>query len=127
MATVPFDRTSVVGPEALGLDPGALDAFRARVQQSIDDGTTPSAQFAFARDGEVGVYETMGAAEPGSRYVIFSATKAMVAGAVWILMGEGEIDVDRRVAEVIPEFGSNGKDVITIEQVMLHTSGFPRA
>ena len=33
----------------------------------------------------------------------------------------------RRVAEMIPEFGSNGKDAITIEQVMLHTSGFPRA
>ncbi len=27
----------------------------------------------------------------------------------------------------IPEFGTNGKDVITIEQVMLHTSGFPHA
>ena len=42
-------------------------------------------------------------------------------------MGEGAIDVTRRVAEVIPEFGANGKDAITIEQVMLHTSGFPRA
>jgi CubicO group peptidase (beta-lactamase class C family) len=29
--------------------------------------------------------------------------------------------------DLIPEFGTNGKDVITIEQVMLHTSGFPRA
>jgi CubicO group peptidase (beta-lactamase class C family) len=127
MATVPFDRTSVVGPEALGLDPEALDAFRTRVQQNLDDGTLPSCQYAFARDGQLAVYETVGAAAPDSRYVIFSATKAVVAGAVWILIGEGEIDVSRRVAEMIPEFGSNGKDTITIEQVMLHTSGFPRA
>jgi CubicO group peptidase (beta-lactamase class C family) len=127
MATVPFDRTSVVGPEALGLDPEALDAFRTRVQQNLDDGTLPSCQYAFARDGQLAVYETVGAAAPDSRYVIFSATKAVVAGAVWILIGEGEIDVNRRVAEMIPEFGSNGKDAITIEQVMLHTSGFPRA
>ena len=42
-------------------------------------------------------------------------------------MGEGAIDVTRRVADVVPEFGANGKDEITIEQVMLHTSGFPRA
>jgi CubicO group peptidase (beta-lactamase class C family) len=127
MATVPFDRTSVVGPEALGLDLEALDAFRTRVQQNLDDGTLPSCQYAFARDGRLAVYETVGAAAPDSRYVIFSATKAVVAGAVWILIGEGEIDVNRRVAEMIPEFGSNGKDAITIEQVMLHTSGFPRA
>ena len=64
---------------------------------------------------------------PESRYVIFSSTKPVVAAAVWILMGEGAIDVSRRVAEIIPEFAANGKDVITVEQVMLHTSGFPAA
>ena len=31
------------------------------------------------------------------------------------------------VAALIPEFAPNGKDAITVEQVMLHTSGFPRA
>jgi CubicO group peptidase (beta-lactamase class C family) len=31
------------------------------------------------------------------------------------------------VADHIPEFGTNGKDVVTVEQVLLHTSGFPRA
>ena len=40
-------------------------------------------------------------------------------------MGEGAIDVSRRVSEIIPEFATNGKDAITIEQVLLHTSGFP--
>jgi CubicO group peptidase (beta-lactamase class C family) len=42
-------------------------------------------------------------------------------------MGEGAIDVSRHVGEIIPEFAPNGKDVITIEQVLLHTSGFPAA
>jgi CubicO group peptidase (beta-lactamase class C family) len=127
VATVPFDRTPIADPSELGVDPDALAAFRTRVQQGIDDGTTPSCQYAFARDGKIAVFETIGAAAPASRYVIFSATKAVVAGAVWILMGEGQIDVGRRVAEMIPEFGSNGKEDITIEQVLLHTSGFPRA
>ncbi len=31
------------------------------------------------------------------------------------------------MADHIPEFGTNGKDVVTVEQVLLHTSGFPRA
>ena len=70
---------------------------------------------------------TLGDAAPESRYVIFSSTKPVVAGAVWILMGEGRLDVSRRVAEIIPEFATNGKDAITIEQVLLHTSGFPSA
>ena len=73
------------------------------------------------------VWITLGDAAPESRYVIFSATKPVVASAMWILMGEGAVDVTRRVAELVPEFGANGKDEITIEQVMLHTSGFPRA
>ena len=59
--------------------------------------------------------------------MIYSSTKPVVAAAMWILMGEGAIDITRRVAEIVPEFGANGKDVITIEQVMLHTSGFPGA
>ena len=32
-----------------------------------------------------------------------------------------------RVAEIVPEFASNGKDVVTVEQVLTHTGGFPLA
>jgi CubicO group peptidase (beta-lactamase class C family) len=46
---------------------------------------------------------------------------------VWILIGEGSLDVTRPVADYIPEFATNDKGAITVEQVMLHTSGFPRA
>ncbi len=45
----------------------------------------------------------------------------------WLLIGEGRLDIERRVVDYVPEFGTNGKDVVTVEQVMLHTSGFPRA
>ena len=31
------------------------------------------------------------------------------------------------MAHYIPEFAEHGKDAITVEQVMLHTSGFPAA
>jgi CubicO group peptidase (beta-lactamase class C family) len=116
------------GPTAdHGFDERALEDLVARAQREIDEGHIPSCQLAFARDGKVAVSITLGAAEPGSRYVIFSSTKPIVASALWILMGEGALDVTRRVAELVPEFGTNGKDVITVEQVMLHTSGFPRA
>jgi CubicO group peptidase (beta-lactamase class C family) len=58
---------------------------------------------------------------------VYSATKAFVAGAMWALIGDGLVDVQTRVDGYIPGFGTNGKDVITVEQVMLHTSGFPLA
>jgi CubicO group peptidase (beta-lactamase class C family) len=127
MATVPFDRTPADDPAALGIDAEALSALCARVQSEIDAGRLPSAQLALARDGKVAVHRAFGNAPVGSRYVIFSATKPVVAGAVWILIGEGQLDVSRSVASLVPEFASNDKDVITVEQVLLHTSGFPHA
>lgn len=104
-----------------------VDALLARAQREIDEGLLPSCQLAVARDGEVLVDETFGEADPQSRYVIFSATKPVVATAVWLLLDEAELMLDWRVCDVIPEFATNGKDVVTIEQVMLHTSGFPHA
>jgi CubicO group peptidase (beta-lactamase class C family) len=119
--------TAVADPESLGIDAGRLDELRTRVRREIDTGLLPSCQFALARDGRLAAFETLGAADLETRYVIFSATKAFVASAAWQLIGEASLDIERRVAEYIPEFETNGKDVITVEQVMLHTSGFPHA
>lgn len=127
MVSTPYERRPVADPAELGLDAAALDTLFARVQLDVDAGRLPSCQLAFARDGRIGVWRAFGDAPVESRYVMFSATKAVVAGAVWILMGEGLVDITLPVAAVIPEFASNDKDAITIEQVMLHTSGFPRA
>jgi CubicO group peptidase (beta-lactamase class C family) len=118
---------ATVDPESLGVDAGRLEELRTRVRREIDAGLLPSCQFALARDGRLAAFESFGDADPDTRYVIFSATKAFVASAAWLLIGEGSLDIGRRVAEYIPEFATNGKDVVTVEQVMLHTSGFPRA
>jgi CubicO group peptidase (beta-lactamase class C family) len=50
-----------------------------------------------------------------------------VGAAVWTLFEDGLLKVDERVTEIIPEFGTNGKENITVEQVMLHIGGFPLA
>ena len=122
-----YDRQPIADPAAAGIDPEALAALFARVQQDVDSGRLPSCQLALARAGKVAVWRAFGAAPVESRYVMFSATKAVVAGAMWILMGEGALDITLPVAALIPEFAANGKEAITVEQVMLHTSGFPRA
>jgi CubicO group peptidase (beta-lactamase class C family) len=119
--------TAIADPESVGIDSGRLAELRTRVRREIDGGLLPSCQFALARYGKVAAFETVGAADLETRFVIFSATKVLVASGCWLLIGEGSLDIDRRVAEYVPEFGTNGKDVVTVEQVMLHTSGFPRA
>jgi len=118
---------ATVDPESLGVDAGRLEELRTRVRREIDAGLLPSCQFALAKDAKLAAFEAVGAAAPETRYVIFSATKAFVASAAWLLIGEGSLDIERRVADYIPEFATNGKEVVTVEQVMLHTSGFPRA
>jgi CubicO group peptidase (beta-lactamase class C family) len=54
-------------------------------------------------------------------------TKALIAGAVWLLFADGSLTPQTRAAGVIDEFGTNGKGVITVEQLLLHTAGIPRA
>src|SRR3954453_4598226 len=104
MVTAPFDRTPGTDPSSFGFDPDALGALFERAQRGVDAGVNPSCQIAFARDGKVGLSRTLGDAAADSRYVIFSATKPVVAGAAWILIGEGKLDPSKRVAEIIPEF-----------------------
>lgn len=109
------------------VDPDAVAALVQRARREIDEGLLPACQVALAKDGELVAFEAFGDATTSTRFVVFSCTKAFVAGAMWILIGEGEVDVSDLVVDHIPEFGANGKDRITVEQVMLHTSGFPQA
>jgi CubicO group peptidase (beta-lactamase class C family) len=111
----------------MSLDRAAVSALLDRAHREIDEGVLPSCQLALALDGEVVESHTFGDATDESRYVIFSCTKAIVAAAVWQLLAEGTIRLEDRVADHIPEFATNGKDVVTIEQVLLHTAGFPLA
>jgi CubicO group peptidase (beta-lactamase class C family) len=98
-----------------------------RARREIDEGFLPSCQIALGFEGEIVAAETFGDARPDDRYCIFSATKPFVASTVWTLITEGALRVEAPVVAYFPEFGANGKEHVTVEQVMLHTSGFPHA
>ncbi len=123
-------------PEEIGISSEKLEAVFARAKRDVDDGILPSAQVAIARNGRLAGIRTYGAVKTDGReqlatnetlYTVFSSTKAVVAAAVWTLFEDEKLALEERVAGIIPEFGSNGKDQITVEQVMLHIGGFPRA
>jgi CubicO group peptidase (beta-lactamase class C family) len=117
----------LVEPEAAGVDPARLDVLLRRVRLEVEHGPLPSAQIAVARKGRLVAFETYGDAQPERRYILQSVGRTVVAGVVWKLLGDRQLGLDERVAEIIPEFGTNGKNVVTVEQVLTHTAGFPFA
>jgi CubicO group peptidase (beta-lactamase class C family) len=123
-------------PEHVGVDPERLAALFARAEREVRAGLLPSAQLAVARHGKIAAMRSFGSVTHQGRpapatdetlYVIFSATKAITSAAAWLLIEEGKLGLDERVADVIPEFGSHGKDAVTVEQLFTHSAGFPHA
>lgn len=106
---------------------GKVDQLVERIQRDVDAGFIPAGQVALAIDGEVVFEQAFGSATPDTRFCFFSATKPFTAAAVWVLLGRGELDERLPVTTWFPEFGATGKADITLEQVMLHTAGFPTA
>jgi CubicO group peptidase (beta-lactamase class C family) len=113
--------------EAEGVNPKALQDLLLRAKKEVDEGLLPSAQIALARNGKVVAFQTFGDATNESLYCIFSATKAITSAAAWLLIQEGRLDITQKVADLIPQFGENGKQDITIDQLFTHTAGFPSA
>src|SRR5438445_13817107 len=106
-------------PEDVGIDSEKLEAVFARAQREVDDVTIPCAQVGEARNGKIAGMRTYGSAVQGGAdkpataetlYTIFSSTKAIVAVAIWQLLDEGLLKLEERVADIIPEFATNGKD-----------------
>ncbi|WP_448394367.1 esterase/beta-lactamase LipL [Mycolicibacterium sp. XJ879] len=55
--------------------------------------------------------------------MVFSVTKGMASTVIHRLADRGLIDYDRPVAKYWPEFGANGKEAITVREVMQHRAG----
>lgn len=112
---------------ALGLDEDRLADLVARAARDVTEGPLPSCQLAVARHGQLALSVTLGDATPDNRYIAFSCTKALTASSMWLLIGEGLVDIDEPAATYVPEFGANGKEGVTIRHLLTHTGGFPHA
>ncbi len=110
----------------MGIVDDKVKALLERCRRDVDEGVLPACQVALGYEGEVIVDETYGA-PPDTRFPVFSCTKVFVTSVVWQLLSSGDLELGRPVVDYLPVFGTNGKDVVTVEQVLLHTSGFPHA
>lgn len=124
----PAPMSAPARPDPTGLRPrDAVQGVLESARRTVEDDGLPSCQVAVAVDGELAAFEAFGDATGDNRYVIFSVTKAVTAAAAWMLMGEGVIAPGARVADLVPEFGTNGKQAVTVEHLLTHTAGFSRA
>jgi CubicO group peptidase (beta-lactamase class C family) len=100
------------------------------LRRGIDEGLHPGAQIHVWHAGRVVLDEAVGEARGGVPMRTDSLSLWMSAGkpltAVLVLQGvaSGRLSLDTRVADVLPAFGVNGKQDITVEQLLLHTAGF---
>ena len=60
-----------------------------------------------------------------SLFDFFSASKAVTSMVAHLLEQRGALHLDDAVAEYVPEFAANGKERITLRQVLTHRSGIP--
>lgn len=130
-------------PDAVGMSADRLQGATALLRQFVADRKISGAVAAVARRGKVVYLEPVGLQSFESRtpmterslFRIYSMTKAVTAVAVMMLNEEGKFQLTDQVSKYLPEF----KDVmvqetpdgprrhpsraITIEDLLLHTSG----
>jgi CubicO group peptidase (beta-lactamase class C family) len=120
-----------VQPSACGFDAARLDHFVACMQNDIEREQYDGAVVLVARGGRVVLHQALGFAERASRrimqeddvFYLFSVTKAITASAILARVDRGQLALTTRVAEIIPEFASKGKQRVTIAQLLTHTAG----
>lgn len=116
-----------VAARQAGLNPERVSVLLDRAGREVAEGLLPAAQIAVGRHGRIVVQQSYGAATDDSLFCIFSATKALTSAATWLLLEDGSISLSDKVADIIEPFGSNGKEAVTVEQLLTHTAGFPAA
>lgn len=119
-----------------GVDPERLNRLYRVVDQHIAEGRYPGAQIALARHGKLLAQRSFGRAQvaPNARdatddtlWLLYSQTKVVTAAAIWLLVEQGALTFNDRIADHVPEFAANSKGAITLQQVLTHQAGYPSA
>lgn len=63
--------------------------------------------------------------EQDTLVLVYSVSKGLTAMAIAAAHGKGLIDLDERVATYWPEFARNGKQDVTVRQLLAHQAGVP--
>ena len=112
--------------------PAKLAEMDAAIERAIADKKCPGGVLWFEHRGAryhkaYGQRALVPAAEPMTEDTIFDAaslTKVVACTpAMMLLVERGQVNLDERVQTYIPEFKGEGKEAITVRQLMTHVSG----
>ena len=123
----------VSGPASGQESSSALDRIEQVIEESIAAGETPGAVVLVGRGDEVLYFEAFGQravvpqAEPMTRDTVFdlaSLTKVVATTtSIMQLVEQGHIRLRDPVGKFIPEFSRYGKEGVSIQHLLNHTSG----
>lgn len=106
---------------------------KALINSAVASGAETGVQVAVIVDGSLVVDAVAGVIDPNSArpvstqslFFAASTAKGLGSAVAHALIARGELDDDLRVAEVWPEFGTHGKDRVTLAHLLCHTAGLP--
>ena len=132
-----------VDPGSVGLDMDAAESIWSAVVDFYGTGFHPALAICVRRRGQVILDRSIGhtrgngprdnsdaervLATPNTLFNFFSGSKAVTAMLVHLLAQRNQLHVDEPLATFIPEFGTHGKDLITIRDLLTHRGGIPEA
>ncbi len=111
-------------PESKGI---SSDVVRTFLQQLADDPTIHPHQVMILRDGHVIAQTAFGAQEVNTWKYTFSACKSVVSMAIGLLMDEGQLTEQTRVADIfdkkLPALSATRFNDMTVEHLLTMSSG----
>ena len=133
VADEPSRRLPCVDPGAAGMSQERLQEIETVVREALDQtlharlrgGHRTTRQLVYLRAfGERQTTPSPLAMTTDTIFDLASLTKPIAtATSVLLLVEQGQLDLDERVAGYLPEFGQNGKEAITVRQLLTHQSG----
>ncbi|MGQ9574755.1 MAG: exo-beta-N-acetylmuramidase NamZ domain-containing protein [Thermoguttaceae bacterium] len=126
-------RLPLVRPEQAGMDAATLARIDAVVEEGLQARNMPGCVVAIGRHGKLVLWKAYGSRQllpqpvPMTTDTLFdlaSLTKPVAtATSLMLLIQAGKLRLEDRVAAYLPEFGQNGKQQITVLQLLTHQSG----
>jgi len=140
-AVTRYNPAQETSPSQVGLTQGGIDAIWNKVTDLYRTGIHPAISFCLRRHGKVVLKRSIGhtrgngpgdsplaeklVATPDTPYCTYSASKAVTAMLIHLLVERHKIRLADYVSDYIPEFGVHGKHKITIHDLLSHQAGFP--
>ena len=119
----------------ISINQDTLNSMDKILKKGIKDSAYAGFVFLGAQNGDVFYFENSGnfrynknssIMEKSTIFDLASLTKVIATTSAAMLLYEtGELKLDQKVCEILPDFANNGKENVTFYHLLTHTSGLP--